>query len=93
MYSYRSGNKDKEGGGDDGSEELSDDVNDTTEEGDVTTNEGTEGDSGVDMSTGDVSTNGDSNKESECMGDGGRDETGRGGSTVVGKLVVCDTGT
>lgn len=72
---------------------MSDDVNDTTEKGDVATNEGTEGDGGVDMSTGDVSTYGDSDKESECMGDGSRDESGGSGGTVVGKLVVSDTGT
>jgi hypothetical protein len=92
-FSYRCGNKDEEQGSEDGSDKLSDDVNDTTEEGDVTTNEGTESDGGVNMSTGDVSTNGDSNKESECMSDGSRDKTGGRGGTVIGKLVVSDTGT
>lgn len=72
---------------------MSDDVDDTTEEGDVTSDEGTESDGGVDVSTGDVGTDGDGDEKCECMGDGGGDETGGGGCTVVGELVVSDSGT
>lgn len=45
------------------------------------------------MTSGDVGANGDGDKKTECVGDGGGDQTGRCGGAVVGKLVVGDAGT
>ena len=69
-----------------GAKELSDPVNDASEERDVTTHEGAKSDSGVDVATGDVGTDSDGDKEAERVGYGGSDQAGRGSGTVCSQL-------
>lgn len=53
---------------DDGTQKLSNPVEKSGDDGDLSTHGKAEGDGGVDVSTGDVGGDGDGHKESECMG-------------------------
>ena len=85
--SYLAGGKPKKQACNGGAKKLSDPVNDTTQEGNVTTDEGTEGNGRVDVAAGDVGTDGDGDKKSECMGESCGNEAGRGAGAVIGELV------
>nr|GMD25429.1 transcription factor FER-LIKE IRON DEFICIENCY-INDUCED TRANSCRIPTION FACTOR-like [Ipomoea batatas] len=84
-YHAAGGELEEEAGGG-GAEELSDDVEDAAEEGDVTADEGAEGDGGVNVATGDVGSDGNGHEESEGVGNGGGDEAGGGARAVVSQL-------
>lgn len=84
-YHAAGGELEEEAGGG-GAEELSDDVEDAAEEGDVAAYEGAEGDGGVDVATGDVGSDGNGHEESEGVGNGGGDEAGGGARAVVSQL-------
>lgn len=92
-WSYQSsGGELEEAAGNDRTEKLGDPVEDASQQTDVTSDEGSEGDSGVDVAAGDVCANSDCNKQSEAVGDGGGDEAGGGGGTVIGELVEGHAG-
>jgi hypothetical protein len=71
------GDKLEEQAGNRGTEALSDPVEDSSEDGDVAANGQTEGDSWVEVATGDVSSHSDSNEECKCMGYGHRHKPSR----------------
>lgn len=76
----------------DGSEQLSDPIENAPKQGDVATDEGAEGDGWVDVAAGDVCADGDCHEEGEGMGDSGGDEAGRRASAAIGELSECHTG-
>ncbi|KAF2307463.1 hypothetical protein GH714_028892 [Hevea brasiliensis] len=76
-----------------GAEELSDPVEDSTKKSDVAADEGAKCNSRVDMTTGNVGANGNSNKKCKSVRDGCSNETSRGGCTVVCELAKGHTGT
>lgn len=85
--SQATGGEFEEEASDDGAKKLSDPVEDTTEESDVTTDEGTEGNGGIHVSTGDVSADRNSDEETESMSQGSGNEAGRSGGSIVSELV------
>ncbi|WVZ86642.1 LOW QUALITY PROTEIN: hypothetical protein U9M48_033393 [Paspalum notatum var. saurae] len=60
-----------------GAEQLGDPVEDSGEDGDVATDGEAEGDGGVQVTAGDVGGHGDTDEESERMGDGDGHQAGR----------------
>jgi hypothetical protein len=81
------GGEAKQKASDSRAEELGNPVEDSTEESDVATNEGTEGHSRVDVATGDVGTNRNSDKKSEGVCYGGCNQASWGACAIVGELV------
>jgi hypothetical protein len=75
-----------------GSKELGNPVEDATEEGDVTTDEGAIGDSWVEVAAGDVDGDGYGDEKTQSVCQGSRHEPCRGCGVVVDELVEGHAG-
>lgn len=83
IYAYHAtSGKFKEEASNSGSKQLCNNVENPTKQSDVSTNESTEGNGGINMAAGDVSTDGDGHKQPEGMRYRGRDEAGGSSGTV-----------